>query len=467
MHEVIFGSPSRIRPSSEMQLLQDLQPLRELRRGSRAGSCNSRSRIGRTTNRRLRIEALESRDLLAAVVDGLGLVDDTGVSDTDLLTRDGRISGEVSWTSPDTTAVVLEFDHTGDGQPEGTAVVSESGSTFEYDPVSHDQVLSGWEGPLSLRYRTVAHQSGGTVTGNWSAFDFTLDRMAPAAVSFSPAPDATVYARPSEITAVFDEPLDPDSVSSQSVTLIGVNTGAVQPSSVGLSGDRNVVATIDASLIAPGQYTTTATAVTDLAGNTTLLQFSANWQYIAPPETSGIANVQIAEDSPDTQISLYDAFQDIETADANLTFAANYDTQSILFDSVQIDSATGILTLDYADDAYGATDITVQATDEDDLSVSTTFIVAIDAVNDAPVIVEFVGIEGPTVWTFEGVVEDDDLTNAVVVFGGLLDGATTAVQPDGKFFYTATITEDGIVTATARDAEGLTSPTKYYVVHIT
>ena len=137
-------------------------------------------------SRRLATESLESRNLLAASVTNFGLALDSGVSATDLLTNDPEVSGVVSWTSSATNRVVVEFDHDGDGQAEGTVAVDTSGDGFNYNPIAHDQALENWEGELTLSYRPVAELPGGSVAGSWEDFKFTLDRVAPAAVSFTP-----------------------------------------------------------------------------------------------------------------------------------------------------------------------------------------------------------------------------------------------------------------------------------------
>ena len=69
--------------------------------------------------RSLVCEPLESRILLAVNVSGLGLVNDTGASSSDLVTSDPSLEATVQWDSPDTTGVSVEFDHNCDGVPEG------------------------------------------------------------------------------------------------------------------------------------------------------------------------------------------------------------------------------------------------------------------------------------------------------------------------------------------------------------
>ncbi len=102
-----------------------------------------------------------------------------------------------------------------------------------------------------------------------------------------------------------------------------------------------------------------------------------------PPTTSGIADVVVDEDSPATDIDLFAAFDDPEDLDSQMIFSIQANTNSGLFSSTPIVGDT--LTLNYAADANGTTDITVRATDTGGLYVETTFGVTVNPVNDDPV----------------------------------------------------------------------------------
>ena len=103
------------------------------------------------------------------------------------------------------------------------------------------------------------------------------------------------------------------------------------------------------------------------------------------PTTTGIADVSVAEDAPDTVIDLFAAFADAEDADAALTYTVTTNTNPALFTSTAIDGVAGTLTLDYAANQSGMADITVRATDTGGLWVETTFTVTVNPFNDAPV----------------------------------------------------------------------------------
>ncbi len=102
------------------------------------------------------------------------------------------------------------------------------------------------------------------------------------------------------------------------------------------------------------------------------------------PVANGIANVGVNEDAANTVIDLFAAFADDEEAVHALNYAVTANTNPALFSAVVIDSVAGILTLGYAPDAFGSSTITVRATDSGGLSTETTFMVTVNAVNDAP-----------------------------------------------------------------------------------
>ncbi len=103
-----------------------------------------------------------------------------------------------------------------------------------------------------------------------------------------------------------------------------------------------------------------------------------------PPTTSGIANVVVDEDAPDTVIDLFAAFADVEDADPALTYSISTNTNSGLFTATPIDGTAGTLTLDYFPNQNGTASLSVRATDTGGKFVQTSFTVTVNAVNDAP-----------------------------------------------------------------------------------
>ena len=102
------------------------------------------------------------------------------------------------------------------------------------------------------------------------------------------------------------------------------------------------------------------------------------------PTTSGATNVTVNEDAPNTVINLFATFSDAEDADNALVYSIQTNTNPGLFASTVINSIAGTLTLDYALDQNGSTDITLRATDTGGLFVETVFTVTVNPVNDMP-----------------------------------------------------------------------------------
>lgn len=97
----------------------------------------------------------------------------------------------------------------------------------------------------------------------------------------------------------------------------------------------------------------------------------------ATPTTTGISDVSVAVNAPNTVIPLFPVFGDAETADNALVLSVAGNTNPALFDAVTISAATGALTLDYAAGAFGAAQITIRATDEEGLYVESAFTVTV------------------------------------------------------------------------------------------
>ncbi len=100
-----------------------------------------------------------------------------------------------------------------------------------------------------------------------------------------------------------------------------------------------------------------------------------------PPDTSGIEDVTVDEDAPDTSIDLRQSFSDNE--DVSLMYTVTTNSNPGLFASVTVSS--NLLILDYADDVNGSADIIVTATNSDELSMEASFTVTVNPVNDPPV----------------------------------------------------------------------------------
>ena len=104
------------------------------------------------------------------------------------------------------------------------------------------------------------------------------------------------------------------------------------------------------------------------------------------PTTTGIANVTVNEDAPNTVINLASSFADKEDTDNELEYSVTNNTNPSLFQSVTVDTAAMTLTLDYKANAFGTATLTVQAKDTGNATVQTSFLVTVNATNDAPIL---------------------------------------------------------------------------------
>jgi hypothetical protein len=111
------------------------------------------------------------------------------------------------------------------------------------------------------------------------------------------------------------------------------------------------------------------------------------YRELEAPISSGISNVIVQEDAPNTVIDLFSAFDDEDDTATNLTYTIANNSNPSLFAATTVDAVTGELTLDYATNANGTGNLTIRATDSDGLFVETTFGVTVTAVNDTPTVV--------------------------------------------------------------------------------
>lgn len=406
---------------------------------------------------RLRVEPLEDRMLLAADLSNLVLDNDTGASSTDKITSDATISADVSWTSPNTAKVTVEFDHDGDGMYEGSVEeITTSGYSFTYNPLSTDSSLDLYEGSLPFRYRTIEYTANGDPTTNsWIDFNFTLDRVAPDIVSTTPSDTDLLSTTPSTADVVFDEEISAASITALTVSVDGVGTTISPNQTVATSASDTATVTFVGPGIPGGVYKMTVSSVTDLAGNVLGSTHTSQWRLTAAPTTSGITTVNDDEDAANRVVTLSDYFDDEYDDSTTLTYEVVNNTNSTLFASTDITGTQ--LTLDYAADQFGTADVTIRATDTDGLWIDEVFTVDVASVNDAPSIVDFTVSETLGIYTFEGQVIDEAANGLTVTFAGLLTGHSATTDADGYFWYSLALSQSGTVTAQTTDTGSLTS----------
>ncbi len=151
-------------------------PVRPPRASSRVSlSRAAEKRKRHLRQRRLWCELLERRDLLAASLDGLHLVYDTGPSNSDLVTADPQVAAFISGCS-EGNSVEAQFDHFGDGNVDGYSYVYYAGQELTYDPRSFDYTLASYSGSFTLNYRAIERDAMYNVVSEsaWQSFTFTL-----------------------------------------------------------------------------------------------------------------------------------------------------------------------------------------------------------------------------------------------------------------------------------------------------
>lgn len=142
--------------------------------GSAGSNPRGRKRRRALAFRGLQFEPLEVRHLLAASINDLHVLNDTGSSSTDLVTSEPQVTGIVQGDFSG-GHVEVEFDHYGDGNTDGYIYVSYPGEQFTYDPRYYDSSVSQHSGSFSLNYRAVEYDASYTATyGEWQLFSLVI-----------------------------------------------------------------------------------------------------------------------------------------------------------------------------------------------------------------------------------------------------------------------------------------------------
>lgn len=97
----------------------------------------------------------------------------------------------------------------------------------------------------------------------------------------------------------------------------------------------------------------------------------------APMVDTPLQDFVVTDNAPNSVIDLFSIFSDGEDADADLTYALIGNTNSSLFTSTVIDAEAGTLTLDYARQTQGSTDLTIRATDTSGAFADTSFSISV------------------------------------------------------------------------------------------
>ena len=144
--------------------------------------------------------------------------------------------------------------------------------------------------------------------------------------------------------------------------------------------DGNLTLDFASGAYGDASVTIRATDSDDMSVETT---FSVHINRV--PTVVGISNVYVDEDASDAVISLYSAFEDDRDADSELSFDVVGNTNGSLLNDISTDSYGGLV-LDFAENAFGESTLTIRATDTEGLWCETTFTVYVASVNDAPMV---------------------------------------------------------------------------------
>ena len=106
-------------------------------------------------------------------VSSIQLLNDTGSSDSDKVTSDPTVTGQIDGAVMGSLGI--EFDHFGDGSVDGS--ITQVGSSFVYDPSQSDLAVENHIGAFQLDYRTVEYDLFGNRVGDgsWETFSYTIE----------------------------------------------------------------------------------------------------------------------------------------------------------------------------------------------------------------------------------------------------------------------------------------------------
>jgi cyclophilin family peptidyl-prolyl cis-trans isomerase len=176
--------------------------------------------------------------------------------------------------------------------------------------------------------------------------------------------------------------------------------------------------------------------------------FSGGPGTMTIPTTTGIGDVTVTEDAPDTLINLFNAFDDVEDTDQQLTFTVEANTnQSLVSTAI---GAGGTLTLDFGEDENGNADITVRATDTDNQFVEAQFTVTVNPDGAIPLNLDITSSNNTTssngtlitnnpTLIIDGTTEANATVTVALDGDGVFDDGTTTADGTGQFSVSTTL----------------------------
>ena len=219
---------------------------------------------------------------------------------------------------------------------------------------------------------TVADQHGGTATAKVS-------------VTVTPVNDPPVAAEDSATTdednpVVIDILSNDRDVDGDGLTVTTVTNGA--NGTAFLSGDGTVTYTPAADFNGNDVFSYT---LIDNNGGEAIAEVKVTVNAVNDsPRSTGIENITVEEDAPESIIDLFSAFEDVENVDSDLTYTIEGNSNPGLFSNLSIDGANGTFNLRYEPNAHGSAEIKVRAMDIGLLFAEAVFTVTVNPVNDPP-----------------------------------------------------------------------------------
>jgi len=256
-------------------------------------------------------------------------------------------------------------------------------------PINGSLILNG-DGTV-----TYTHDGSETISDSFSytISDITgaVSNVATVSLIIHPVNDAPVAQNDNALTvdegasANFDLAAnDSDADDGLDLNSINIISAPVNGSLI-VNSNGTVTYTHDSSETLTDSFTYTIADVSGVISNIATANIVINPVNDAPT-TVGISNVTVLEDAPNSNIDLNAAFNDSDNPDNELTYSIVSNTNNGLFSSTTINLATGQLSLDYAADNNGSSQITIRAIDPSGASVDTLFTVNVTPVNDASVV---------------------------------------------------------------------------------
>jgi Tfp pilus tip-associated adhesin PilY1 len=284
------------------------------------------------------------------------------------------------------------------------ATANQALTTSEDTPLAI--VLAGFDADGdALTFTVVGAPASGALTGSGANLTYTPDGDFNGADSFTfTVSDGVVTTAPATVSITVDAVNDEPTVAGQSVstdedtavgiTLAGSDTEgddltfniASGPSHGTLSGTApNLTYTPTADYHGSDSFQFSASDAASTSDPATV-DITIAPVNDAPTVVAPIGEVRGVEDGADVTVDVSGAFGDVDIATDGdtLTFALvslSVDTAG-LFTAQSFDDST--LTLDPAPDRFGTATVTVSATDSSGASVTDTFTVVIEAINDVP-----------------------------------------------------------------------------------